>query len=487
VNRSRVCLDCPAPVKLRARVRCHVCHRKAERAALKRPCLTCGALRHLQPGDQCATCTRAATPRQAAKTISCRVCARQLPDAGHGLCGRCVQADPDRPFRYAASMAARMAPAPQWWPALASFTAARRHPGGAIAVLRELARVLIAEPGLTPRHLLSRISIGGSAATARALEMFFTSHGMTLPRDETTQREDARNEHYLRPIDTALADAVVRFHQAQLQEQQRLRRVGRQVLSDITLTARLRVLRDLAVHLAARRQITGWAEVTTADLEAFLAHANNHRHQQTYVLRRFFTWARRHKLILINPTRRLTLGPQPAFTGTVLELATQRTLFHRWNSTTTFAHERLTGLLALLHAASNAQIRDLTVDDIDDTARTVALTGRPFPTPLDPATWDALQACRLHRKAMHTLNPHILVTRVTSGRHTAADSSYLTRTLAPAGTTPAICRQTRLTQLVTDLDPKLAAAALGMNNGGLVRYLADNVAQDRLHRSAHHG
>jgi hypothetical protein len=391
--------------------------------------------------------------------------------------------DPDRPFRYAASMATRMAPAPPWWPALTEFTAARRYPGGTVAVLREVGRVLIADPGLTPRQVLARISADGTSVTERALAMFFTSQRMTLAGDDTILREHARNERYLRPIQASLSGAVAEFHRAQMDEQQRLRRGGRRTLSDITLTARLRVLRDLATHLTARRHSTGWAEVTTTDLEAFLAQTNSNRHQHTYVLRRFFGWARGRKLILIDPTRRLALGPQPAFTGTVLELVTQQALFRRWNNPATPAHERLTGLLALLHAASNIQIRALAIDDIDAHNRTIALTGRPFPTPLDPATWDALQACLRHREAIHTLNPHVMVTRVTSGRTTAADSSYLTRALAPAATTPAICRQTRLTQLVTDLDPKLAASALGMNDSGLVRYLADNVARDRLQRT----
>jgi hypothetical protein len=76
----------------------------------------------------------------------------------------------------------------------------------------------------------------------------------------------------------------------------------------------------------------------------------------------------------------------------------------------------------------------------------------------------------------------VIVTRVTSSRDTPADSSYLTRLLARAGTTPAVCRQTRLTELVNDLDPKLTAVALGMNDSGLARYAADNVARDRLQR-----
>ena len=66
----------------------------------------------------------------------------------------------------------------------------------------------------------------------------------------------------------------------------------------------------------------------------------------------------------------------------------------------------------------------------------------------------------------------------------ALDGSYLTRRLAPAGVTPSACRKTRIAQLVNDLDPKLTAAALGMQDSGLVRYLADNVDHDRLQRTA---
>jgi len=88
-----------------------------------------------------------------------------------------------------------------------------------------------------------------------------------------------------------------------------------------------------------------------------------------------------------------------------------------------------------------------------------------------------VQAClRLHED-LHTLNPHLIVTGVTRTRDAAADSSYLSRKLEASGTTPATCRQTRLAHLVTSLDPKLAAAALGMNGGGLVRYLDDNIAR----------
>ena len=262
------------------------------------------------------------------------------------------------------------------------------------------------------------------------LTAFFTVHGLALAPDRPRQRAAARRERFVAAIAAPLRDAVAEFDHTQIGEQDRRRRTGQRILSDITLETRLRILRDLAAHLHARRTITGWAEVATADLEAFLARAPAARHQRTYVLRRFFAWAKGRKLILTDPTRGLSLGAQPAFTGTVLDIDAQRALFARWTSNTTPDHERLVGLLALLHAASNAEIRRLRVVDIDTTRRTVALAGRPFPTPLDPPTWTALQRCLTSREAAHTLNPHVIVTRVTSGRDTAADSSYLTRLLA---------------------------------------------------------
>ena len=74
----------------------------------------------------------------------------------------------------------------------------------------------------------------------------------------------------------------------------------------------------------------------------------------------------------------------------------------------------------------------------------------------------------------------MIVTLATRIGDSPAHQSYLTRVLRRAGTTPALCRQTRVSQLVTDLNPKLAATALGMQDAGLIRYLAGNVDSDRL-------
>jgi hypothetical protein len=67
----------------------------------------------------------------------------------------------------------------------------------------------------------------------------------------------------------------------------------------------------------------------------------------------------------------------------------------------------------LLHAASSAQIRSLTISDADHAQRTLSLADRPFPVLLDPVSWAALGDCLHHREALRTLNPHVIVTMAT--------------------------------------------------------------------------
>ena len=426
----RRCLDCQAPVKFRNRDRCHVCHRRAQRAALKRVCVDCGQSRHLQEG-RCAGCLRAALPRKPAKTIVCRHCRQQRPNVGHGLCNRCMLADPDRPFRYAASLAKRMRPPPSWWTLLVDFTAARYYPGGTVAVLREPGRILLANPATTPHQFRRAAGAAIGTSTERVLTAFFTSQSLTLAQSDAWERAALTRQRYLDAVPVQLSQAVAQYNDAQVNEQDRRSRTGRRTLSDITLNTRLRILRDLALHICAGRTVTGWVEVTTADFEGFLVRRPAARHQQTYVLRRFFAWAKGRRLILANPARELVLGAQPAFTGIVLDLATQRSLFRRWTTDTTPSQERIVGLLALLHAATNAEIRALTVSDIDLVRQTLALHGRPAPAPMDPATWTAVQACRCARNATGTMNDHLVVSRITRSRETSVDGSYSHRLARP--------------------------------------------------------
>jgi hypothetical protein len=200
-------------------------------------------------------------------------------------------------------------------------------------------------------------------------------------------------------------------------------------------------------------------------------------------MRQFFGWARTRKLVLADPTRGLTAREARGFRGPTAALALQRQLFHRWTAAgAAHPHESLTGLLALLHGATCAELRGLVTTGIDAAAQAVQLGRRPAPTPLDPATWTALQRCLDHRAQLGTANQHVLVTRQTKSTQDPASAYYLSHILDPAGVRPKLLRSTRLAELVNTLDPKLVSAAFGMRPEGATIYLADHVDEGRLER-----
>jgi integrase len=126
-------------------------------------------------------------------------------------------------------------------------------------------------------------------------------------------------------------------------------------------------------------------------------------------------------------------------------------------------HEALLGILAMLHGASSNEVRHLQTTDIDAAARTIRLGKRPHPVPLDPASWQVLQRCLLHRDGQRTVNPHVIVTKGTKAGRAAASAAYISHVLDACGAAPRLLRCTRLADLVNTMDPKLVAAAFGMN------------------------
>ena len=242
------CAQCGAPVKFADRDLCHVCYRKAAQAALKRSCPRCGRVRHLRPAGICAICDRPAAPSRPAETITCGKCREQRRNAGHGLCNRCKLADPDWPFRYGASLAARLPAVPPWWQPLIEYSAARHHPGGAVTILRHAGRVISADSSAGPRQILASATRadGTLDAAGRALIAFFTSQDLIMPGDQASRRAAARRQRYLDAVPAGLAGPVAAFNDSQIGEQDRGRRAGRRQLSNITLETGLRILRDLA-------------------------------------------------------------------------------------------------------------------------------------------------------------------------------------------------------------------------------------------------
>lgn len=218
-----------------------------------------------------------------------------------------------------------------------------------------------------------------------------------------------------------------------------------------------------------------------ADIEAFLAELPKNRARRLAVLRQFFRFARSRRLLLVDPTHGVSVKRHKGFRGRTLTIAQQRAVFRRWSANpAAHPHEALVGLLAILHGASSGEVRGLRVDHIDATDRSIRLGKRPHPVPLDPVSWTALQRCLDHRDRLRTDNPHVLVTRGTKADRRPASEAYMSHLLDPCGLPPKMLRATRLADLVNTIDPKLVAAAFGMNPESAMAYLADHLDETRL-------
>lgn len=340
---------------------------------------------------------------------------------------------------------------------------------------------LVAEGGPShPQALLERAC--DDASLARALEDFFTRHGLALPLPRAERQAAARRQARIDAVPEPLRPAAAGFAEHLLASRERARRAGTQPRSHATLDARLAAVRDLAIFVTVRRGKTDWATVDIGDIEAFLRPKQPAR-RASYLagLRQFFRFATRRRLLLVDPTRGVS-APQPSgFRGPTLTAERQRELFHRWTSQAhVHPHEAFVGLLALLHGATTREIQQLADESIHHAEHSVDLGCRPHATPLDPWTWTALQNCLNHRGALASSNPHLLITQRSKATRAPASDGYIKHTLDPVGIQPRILRSTRLNDLVTNVDAKLVATAYGMSNEAVIAYLADHVDTGRL-------
>jgi hypothetical protein len=313
------------------------------------------------------------------------------------------------------------------------------------------------------------------------MEVFFTGHGLALPTDHAEQLAAGRRQRRIDAVPEPLRSAVAGFASSMLHARERARRAGTRPRSDHTIETALATTRDLAVFLHRERGKPDWALADMHDVEAFLGTLPRRRNRRLTVLRQFFRFARDRKLILADPTRDLAAREPRGFTGQTVPLDRQRELFRRWTtSQDAHPHEALLGILALLHGASSHEVRHLCVGDTNQDARTIRLGSRPRPVPLDPASWQVLQRCLAHREAQRTGNPHVMVTEGTKAGRAPASAAYASHVLDGCGVPPRALRCTRLASLVNTIDPKIVAAAFGMNPEGVTFYLADHVDDGRL-------
>jgi site-specific recombinase XerD len=421
------------------------------------------------------------------RVVTCARCGQQRPNQARGLCSRCYQTDPAIVHRCAEKLAAQLDPEPQWWAGFGEFLAARAAATRAISMLHRLAAALDQIPTMSPTAVLEAVRNPGPAVgeLARALETYFVDSGLALALDTTAQAASVRRARRIAEVPDQFRSLATVFDAHQLQSRQRARRSGTKPRSDRTLEINLAAIRDLACYLSVHRPaVTDWTLVGAGDIEAFLATIANqsNRARQLHALQGFFRFARQNRHILADPTRRLNLNSNMPFHGQVLEPTRQRELFHRWtvDIADLHPHEPVIGLLGLLHGASGAELRALRVNDIDLTAASVALSGRPHQTPLDPATTTALHRCLRYRDHQHSSSPWLLVNQKskTVGKQVSLD--YLNMILGPAQVRVQALRTTRLAQLVTIMDPVLVAAAFGIRRGTALHYLADTVDATRL-------
>lgn len=484
---SRRCRECGHPVRGRNAAACRACRRTALQEAARQPCPRCGRPGYLREDTGwCGICSRPRQPKTPPR--ECAQCGQVRQHEALGLCSACWQRHPDRPLVQGAGLAARLASPPDWLGAFITHLAGAYSPGRACTLITALGRLLgDGQPG-HPQALLERALRPGRSMgpLARSLETFFTGHRLAMPAGHAGQLADGRRQRRIAAVPEPLRPAVAGFAGSMLDARERARRAGTRPRSDHTIEAALATVRDLAVFLCREQAKDDWALAGVGDIEAFLGTLPRRRKRRLTVLRQFFRYARGCKIILADPTRGLSAREPRGFAGRTVPLGRQRELFRRWTAgQDAHPHEALLGILALLHGASSLEVRHLRVTDVSPEGQAIRLGTRPRPVPLDPASWQVLQRCLAHRGAQRTGNPHVMVTKGTKAGQLPASAAYASHLLDPCGVPPRALRSTRLVSLVHATDPKLVAAAFGMNPEGVTFYLADHVDDGRLQDSHH--
>ena len=480
---SRTCIGCGALVRRTTDRRCMGCRRRHTAAVGKRLCPRCGRKGLIRANTGwCGSCSRPGPEPKPPRP--CGQCDRQTRRLSNGLCSRCWQAHPDRARNQADRLAATLTEPPWWLGPFADYASERMAIGRASQLVTALGALLTDGEPTHPQALLERARTPGRSAgpLARALEDFFVEHQLAFGLDQSKRLAAGRRQRRVEATPEALRPTAALFCDHMIASRERARHAGTKPRSDSTIENKLAIVRDLAMFLTTTRTKSDWATIQPDDIEAFLNQQPTNRRRRLTVTRQFFRWARKQRIVLIDPTTTLTPQTERGFKGTTLTIGEQRRLFQRWTSNDADIHpnEAVVGLLALLHALSLNELRQIKAVDINPAAHELHLPGRPHPVPLDPASFAAIEACLTHRQHLRTANPHLLVTKITRPRLTPASPAYMTHLLDPADVTIRTLRSTRLVDLLHSLDPKLVSEALGMNANGLLDYLADDVDTGRL-------
>jgi site-specific recombinase XerD len=450
---SRACVRCGHTIGRVGREVCSLCLVKDRRAAAQQPCPRCGKPGRIREATGwCGHCSHPGRPPN--PDTACRACGQVTHMEGDGLCFPCYTKSPHRITVRADNLAAQLDDPPGWLPGFADYLVSRHNATAACQMITDVGRLLRDGGPVHPQSLVER-AVARGGPLARALEDFFTSNRLALPPDHAERKAAVRRQRRLDAVPTALRPTAIAFSEHELAGRRRAQRAGTRPPDHNTIEGHLTSVRDLARFLTTSRDITDWATVNTGDVEAFLATQPSTAAHRLAGLHRFFRFAVHHRRALTDPTKTVTAARPWGFRGPSLTRDQQRELFRRWTSSQddVHPHEALTGLLALIHGATTQQIRHLTVEAITPANQAVTLQGQPQPTPLDPWTWAAVQACLAHRQTLNSTNPHLLITLQTKATRAPSSGSYVKNILAPAGIRPRILRSSRMLALVNTADP----------------------------------
>lgn len=437
-------------------------------------CANCGQVRTVYALGCCRQCYEGCDIQ--ARCVKCGAVRSRGPDRVR-LCAGCHARQPERVFTWLGNRPAETSQKmPPWFLAAATqWAEADLDPGNAIRHLLRLERALLSGATSTEDILAGAASQPNGRATATLLLEFFTRHDMAGGHTATAAA-DRRRQQRVGHIPAAMRRAVAAYIDRLAREQQRASLYGGNGLSDKTINYQLAILARFAEHLAARG-VPDWAAATAPDIETYLAKDVI---RQLTTIKSFFAFARQRKIILVNPAKGLSVRQRKGYAGLLLTTSQQRDLLIRWQRPAVDPRERVVGLLCLLHAASNSEVRHLRLADIGADRSTLQLGARPHPLPVDPFTADALSACLDQRAGIAPANPYLLIGFQTRLHDKPCSIEFPRRLVqrASAGVTPQILRATRLSDLTQRLDPRVVAEALGITHEAALHYVIGAVQRE---------
>ncbi|MEV7026588.1 hypothetical protein AB0O00_31205, partial [Kitasatospora sp. NPDC093558] len=189
------------PVRAAGNRLCRDCRRNTERLEAQRPCPRCAKPGYLREATGwCGPCSHPGSPKKPPSV--CRECGELRRHAGLGLCSPCWQKHPGRPFIRGEHLRDQIANPPIWLEAFVAHVAARFCVSRACGLITDLGRLLQDEHSNSPQALLERSRLPGRSMGpfARALEDFFTQHGLALPTDQAERLAAGRRKRRVEAV-----------------------------------------------------------------------------------------------------------------------------------------------------------------------------------------------------------------------------------------------------------------------------------------------